>query len=749
MTKKSTTPERATKTPDPSTMSEDNNKPRARRRGGRARAQRAGGMLANLHGKSIVVEEENYDDGGDGGAHAASHVRVKMKSSSRTKKEGKSMPNDVLVESPHKLVAVASLAVTDEPLNLKQDLKVSKSTQIQDNKVIESSVTCAKPKKSNGPSTPPSTQRGGKENNANIFVSAADADQSSYILSPAESSTYTLPMTSVKMNTDGYVGGNCDLLLSPLSPVCLNCDTSPASNEDKHDSSSDAFGSAHPDEMEDGSDAFESRDSSEINDDRDKDGDDEETSTHSSEISRSYAATGDIESNSCDQSYNDNDDDGDDYESEDEDYSVDAESSDSDDEFEFESDESAKKQGNKGRQKAVGGRAVSAGICGDGSGGEEDVILYKDSATSSTSQLKECKKTLSYILNDENESANDELGGSLTNEDRGGEEWADVNYDDSLMQEEAVADAISLAPRNEEPEPQEICPVQTPCKELCTSVKDSTPPVEPSTSEMYDVVDRLFSEADKDTVTVKDILQSVANHFYLPKIEKRMKKLIKSRLTDLIQGNIEPELEGMGENLEGTNEPGFFEVASADEGEGYGAEVVLCGEAEVIPQLTVDDDCEEDEHKKNVSVEKSKCVLGPLLKSNASCDGEQNMPSWAAAEDLLQQKNDQQSVSAEFKAISAANYCSSPKSATSAEENANDVSIMSGTVFKNLSPDFSVNSKTPNRKLDDTMSMSHSFGDSIKSRNLIEKGKWSLGSQIGVGSFGRVYTGLNAINGSE
>jgi len=47
------------------------------------------------------------------------------------------------------------------------------------------------------------------------------------------------------------------------------------------------------------------------------------------------------------------------------------------------------------------------------------------------------------------------------------------------------------------------------------------------------------------------------------------------------------------------------------------------------------------------------------------------------------------------------------------------------------------------------MSMSHSFGDSIKSRNLIEKGKWSLGSQIGVGSFGRVYTGLNAINGSE
>ena len=46
-------------------MAEVNNKPRARRRGGRARAQKAGGMLANLHGKSIIVDEENYDDDGD------------------------------------------------------------------------------------------------------------------------------------------------------------------------------------------------------------------------------------------------------------------------------------------------------------------------------------------------------------------------------------------------------------------------------------------------------------------------------------------------------------------------------------------------------------------------------------------------------------------------------------------------------------------------------------------------------------
>mmetsp|Transcript_22484 Transcript_22484/g.48726 ORF Transcript_22484/g.48726 Transcript_22484/m.48726 type:complete len:422 (+) Transcript_22484:3-1268(+) len=46
------------------------------------------------------------------------------------------------------------------------------------------------------------------------------------------------------------------------------------------------------------------------------------------------------------------------------------------------------------------------------------------------------------------------------------------------------------------------------------------------------------------------------------------------------------------------------------------------------------------------------------------------------------------------------------------------------------------------------MSMSNSYGDSTKSRNVVEKGKWSLGSEIGVGSFGRVYMGMNAINGS-
>lgn len=58
--------------------------------------------------------------------------------------------------------------------------------------------------------------------------------------------------------------------------------------------------------------------------------------------------------------------------------------------------------------------------------------------------------------------------------------------------------------------------------------------VQPSTTALYEVVDRLFAEANKNTVTVKDIVQSVGNYFHLLKVHKSMKKLIKARLTDLM-----------------------------------------------------------------------------------------------------------------------------------------------------------------------------------------------------------------------
>lgn len=53
------------------------------------------------------------------------------------------------------------------------------------------------------------------------------------------------------------------------------------------------------------------------------------------------------------------------------------------------------------------------------------------------------------------------------------------------------------------------------------------------------MVDNLFHKADKDEVAVKDFCRSVAGHFNISKVEKEMKKMIKKRLTDLIQGNVE------------------------------------------------------------------------------------------------------------------------------------------------------------------------------------------------------------------
>lgn len=69
----------------------------------------------------------------------------------------------------------------------------------------------------------------------------------------------------------------------------------------------------------------------------------------------------------------------------------------------------------------------------------------------------------------------------------------------------------------------------------------SSSPLDPSISNIYSEVDRLFFNANKDTVTVKDIIQSIVKHFHLPNIDMRMKKLIKLRLTDLINGRIQLE----------------------------------------------------------------------------------------------------------------------------------------------------------------------------------------------------------------
>jgi hypothetical protein len=61
----------------------------------------------------------------------------------------------------------------------------------------------------------------------------------------------------------------------------------------------------------------------------------------------------------------------------------------------------------------------------------------------------------------------------------------------------------------------------------------------PTPSQLYIVVDSIYQSADKNTMTVKQVNRSVAQHFGMDKLDKEQKALIKERLTRLVSGEIE------------------------------------------------------------------------------------------------------------------------------------------------------------------------------------------------------------------
>ena len=361
-------------------------------------------------------------------------------------------------------------------------------------------------------------------------------------------------------------------------------------------------------------------------------------------------------------------------------------------------------------------------------------------------QLDECKEELRDIFGDEVELILFPQSTTIDCADieNGEEVFKDVDEDNVSMQKEVASHTISHSPLNDEPKSQvaeQIIP--SPTKSNSPIIVPITLPVESSTLELYNVVDRLFTMADKDTVTVKDIVQSVAIHFHLPKVEKSMKKLIKARLTDLIQGYVEPNISEEDDNDEHTS----FEITSgADEDDNCcAAGFVKCEDVCVKPPLTLCGDVLQDDCTGDGDIMQNAPIEKPI-----STGSEQGILHPTEANHFLPQQDYHESVLVAGDEVShavATIFASPTNSATSSVEdkNANDDSIMSGgslfqhlspTVFQNMSPDFSV-------KSNDIMSMSNSFGESK-----IEKGKWSLGSEIGVGSFGRVFMGLNASNGS-
>jgi len=70
--------------------------------------------------------------------------------------------------------------------------------------------------------------------------------------------------------------------------------------------------------------------------------------------------------------------------------------------------------------------------------------------------------------------------------------------------------------------------------------KSPSKPKEPTSDEILLYTDTLFIKADKDSVTVGDIVRSIETHFQI-KLPKKKKKMVKTRLINLITGKAKPE----------------------------------------------------------------------------------------------------------------------------------------------------------------------------------------------------------------
>ncbi|EJK76952.1 hypothetical protein THAOC_01259, partial [Thalassiosira oceanica] len=81
-------------------------------------------------------------------------------------------------------------------------------------------------------------------------------------------------------------------------------------------------------------------------------------------------------------------------------------------------------------------------------------------------------------------------------------------------------------------------------------------------------------------------------------------------------------------------------------------------------------------------------------------------------------------------------------------ESVDEESVVSGSssLFQNLSPDMSV--KSSNSRLGSSIQSTLSTSLNDTRSCIVVKGKWSLGSEIGKGSFGRVYMGMNGVSGN-
>jgi hypothetical protein len=343
----------------------------------------------------------------------------------------------------------------------------------------------------------------------------------------------------------------------------------------------------------------------------------------------------------------------------------------------------------------------------------EDEVLADFEVTESSDESVEIKQSNSYEVKVQTD---DEVTGS-----------APIKMQPKDAIEEANADECFLEEATVKPKERKIA-YEGANADKCSVEEDTTKkngrvnaasvevttiePNSPATLELFAVVDRIFLESDTDTVTVKDVKNSVAVHFGLHKISKETKQAIKNRLINLIQGNVHPT-----DNVEEEVPTEDDDVDDRD-----GQEEALSSEAESSGEN--DDDVQYDNESSNSADVRSLSCSEALEASVSSCDSS------------LANKSVQSNASFSC-------------------ENGSDRLAMSGSLFQNLSPEFSVHSTRDDNgtEVNDFMNVKSVSSPVIaaksRSRSVVIKGKWSLGPEIGIGSFGRVHTGLNAVNGSK
>jgi len=174
---------------------------------------------------------------------------------------------------------------------------------------------------------------------------------------------------------------------------------------------------------------------------------------------------------------------------------------------------------------------------GDSNNEGEEMLLEED--IKPKGRTKQSKKKKSVLESDdlgiESEVKEGDIGEEAPQEEDNTEDNSmevDKSEIEGAPSDELVVESNTDAPSQEE--------------ETESPKKPSTSAADPSNSDLLSLVDKLFTAADKDTMTVGGVNRSVATHFGWEKVDKTRKKVIKKRLMDLMNGIV-----SVGEGLDG------------------------------------------------------------------------------------------------------------------------------------------------------------------------------------------------------